>query len=85
MPVDQVNAVFEFVGGLLVFFSVYRIFRDKCARGVSIIPVSFFTIWGFWNLYYYPHLGQFFSFAAGTTVAIANITWLYGLLKYRRM
>jgi hypothetical protein len=40
-------------------------------------PTSlFFTSWGVWNLYYYPSLGQWLSFAAGIALCLGNIAWV---------
>jgi len=58
--------------------------KDKSVSGLSIISVIFFTIWGYWNLFYYPSLGQMWSFAGGIVVVIANSIWTYLLLKYAR-
>lgn len=81
---DLINGTFEFVGGVLLIGNVIRLQRDKVVRGVSWIPVGFFTSWGAWNLYYYPWLGQWFSFAGGLLIVIVNSIWLTLVVKYRR-
>ena len=58
MIADYINGSFEVLAGLFVLLNVRRILRDKTVRGVSILPTAFFTLWGFWNMYYYPYLGQ---------------------------
>jgi len=84
MIADFINGIFELFGGVAISFSIAKVLKDKKVKGVSLIPVVFFTTWGFWNLYYYPSLGQSVSFWAGIGVAIANLIWLILLIKYRK-
>jgi len=44
----------------------------------------FFTSWGMWNLFYYPHLGQWYSFAGGVFIVSVNTFWLGQIIYYRR-
>jgi len=81
---DQFNGCFEFFGGILTLLSVRRIWLDKLVHGVSPIPVTFFTAWGFWNLYYYPHLDQWWSFAGGIFIVAVNSVWVALLFYYGR-
>ena len=73
---DHINGTFEVIGGLLLFKNVKAIIRDKKLSGVSWQPVLFFSFWGLWNLYYYPGLDQWWSFAGGIIVVTANCIWL---------
>jgi hypothetical protein len=82
---DVVNGAFEFGGGALNFLNVYRIWKDKQVRGVSIIPSILFTSWGFWNLYYYPHLDQWWSFTGGAVIVLANFLWVALAWRYRNV
>jgi hypothetical protein len=52
-------------------------------KGVSILSTTMFTAWGFWNLFYYPHLGQWWSFTGGLAIVAANALWVALMLKYR--
>lgn len=79
---DLINALFEVVSGSLVWLNVRAILRDKTIRGVSVAPITCFVLWGFWNLYYYPHLDQWFSFVGGLSVATANTAWLVLIIYY---
>lgn len=81
---DSVNGLWEVLGGLFILLSVLKLLRDKQVRGVSWIHVLFFTVWGHWNLYYYPHLGQWVSFCGGMGVMLTNTVWLLLLLYYSR-
>jgi hypothetical protein len=81
---DLINGSFEFLGGFALWDNVKRIRKDKQVRGVNWKVTLFFTSWGFWNLFYYPHLGQWLSFAGGVNIVAANAFWLYFAVKYRR-
>lgn len=82
MWADAVNACFEALAGLFIGLSVLRLHRDKLVRGVSPVAVGFFALWGCWNLYYYPSLGQWSSFAGGVLVVIANTVWVAQIVYY---
>ncbi len=82
MTPDIINGLFEFVGAAFIWLSIRRLYTDKKVAGVSWIHVSFFTAWGAWNIFYYPHLGQMWSLAGGIAVVVSNIVWLAGLLYY---
>ena len=78
---DLTNGTFEFAGACFIFLSVLKVHRDKIVRGVSWLHVSFFTFWGAWNLFYYPHLDQWFSFTGGLFITTVNTVWV-GQLVY---
>lgn len=80
---DLINGAYEALGGLFLLNNCRVLYRDKKVRGVSIVTNAVFTSWGFWNLYYYPHLDQWISFAGGLTTVTANCLWLRMWLKYR--
>ena len=81
---DVINGTFEALGGCLLWMNVARIIKDKCCKGVSVVPTAFFMLWGYWNLYYYPHLSQWWSFVGGLNVVAANTTWVVLMLVYRK-
>jgi len=82
---DLINASFELFGGFFILMHCWVAYKDKAVAGVSIISVAFFSLWGFWNLFYYPHLGQMLSFYAGVFIVLANLLWVGLLLKYRAL
>lgn len=79
---DLINGLFEFCGGLMIFMNVRQIWKDKAVKGVHWIPTMFFTAWGFWNLFFYPHLHQWLSFSGGLCIVIGNTAWVILMLKY---
>jgi hypothetical protein len=82
MTPDHINALFE-VGGCIAILNHCRVaYRDKAVNGVSILSTIFFTSWGFWNMYYYPSLDQWASFLGGVAISMANMLWVFLLVKY---
>lgn len=79
---DFINGSFELAGALMLLFNIRQLMRDKCVRGCDWKPVVFFTLWGIWNLYYYPSLGQWCSFAGGCAIATVNAIWLWLVAYY---
>jgi len=78
------NALFEVTGGLLILLSIRKLYRDKRVAGVHWAPVTFFTTWGVWNLFFYPAIGQWLSFWGGLSVASVNFVWLAQIIYYSR-
>ena len=85
MKPDHVNGLFEFVGSLLTWVSAWRTYRDRGYAGVYLPAVILFAAWGLWNLYYYPHLTQWASFAGGCSLVLANAVWIYLMIRYGKI
>lgn len=81
---DITNGLFECLGAVAIFGHVARVLKDKAVAGVSLWSTVFFASWGFWNLYYYPHLGQWASFAGGLAIVLGNICWIAGMVYYKK-
>lgn len=81
---DAINGTFELMSGFFLWNNVRILVKQKSVRGVSIITTAVFTLWGFWNLFYYPYLGQILSFVGGLNVVSANLTWVYLAIRYSR-
>lgn len=81
---DTTNGTFEFMGGVFLWINCYRLWKDKKVRGVSILVSIFWASWSVWNLYYYPHLGQWASFAGALNIAIPNALWAVMAIHYGR-
>jgi hypothetical protein len=76
MTPDLINGLFELMGSVFIWRSIWLLNKQKQVHGVSILSVGFFAAWGFWNLFYYPHLLQWFSFAGGLSIVLANTIWV---------
>lgn len=84
MKLDYFNALFEFGGSVFMMLNVIKLYQDKVLRGVRILPAIFFSLWGLWNLCYYPSLNQWWSFTAGLLVTVVNIAWVIMAVYYTK-
>lgn len=75
MSPDYINGAFELVGAVLVLKSVAVLRRDRRVLGVYWPAQWFYASWGVWNLYFYPAVGAWLSFAAGLVMVAGNLTW----------
>jgi hypothetical protein len=80
---DLINATFEFIGALFIMNHCRVLYKDKVVRGVSIISNIYFGSWGVWNLFFYPSLGQTWSFYAGITLTLSNAIWIAMMYHYK--
>jgi uncharacterized membrane protein YfcA len=79
---DIINGIFELGGGILLIINCFKLYKDKEVKGVSISVCAFFTVWGCWNLYFYPSLGQWVSFAGGVLLVTVNLVWVFMAIYY---
>lgn len=85
MTPDMINGGFEFAAGVAILNHCFTLWRDRCVAGVSTASVAFFSVWGVWNIFYYPHLDQFWSCAGGVFVTLANTVYVALLLRFRKV
>ena len=81
---DLVNGAFEAFGSLFILNHCRALYQSRQADGVSLLSTAFFSAWGFWNIFYYPHLDQMISFYGGLAIASANLVWIYLIVTIRR-
>jgi len=81
---DGINSIFELGGAFILLLNVRRLYIDKCVKGCDWRAVLFFTLFGLWNVYYYPSLNQWYSFVGGVCLVIVNAVWLSMVLVYSR-
>lgn len=79
---DLINGSFEAVAALFTLNHCRVLLRDRAVAGVSIASMAFFTLWGVWNLWFYPHLGQTWSFAGGVLLVAANAVYVVLLCRF---
>ena len=80
---DLINSIFEFSAGAFISLHCYATIKSKTARGVSVVAIVFFVIWGGWNLYYYPYLNQLFSFVGSIFALTDNAIWIILIIYYK--
>lgn len=81
---DAINAIFEGGGAVFLCLNVRRLLRDKSVKGVSLLTTSWWTAWGFWNVYFYSAVNTPASFYAGIAVVLVNAAWLALAVYYSR-
>ena len=80
---DIINSVFELFAGLFLIMNIVKLYHDKKICGVCIAPTAFFTLWGYWNCFFYPAVDAWYSFGCGILVAIVNTVWVGQMFYYR--
>ncbi|HVM73411.1 MAG TPA: hypothetical protein VMU13_00835 [Candidatus Paceibacterota bacterium] len=80
---DALNGFFETGGGIFSLLNCKAILRDQELKGASLIAFCFYVLWGLWNLYYYPHLGQYLSWYGGILIVLVNSWYIYLILYFR--
>jgi len=81
---DLLNGMFELVAGMFVILNIKQLNKDKEVKGISPISVIFFTMWGFWNVIFYPMNGFIWSFIGGLFIFVLNVFWVIQILYYKK-
>ncbi len=81
---DIVNGCYELFTAPFIGISIFKLYKEKKVKGVSWLHVGFIASWGYWNLFYYPRLGQWASFFGGLAIVLANTIWLTMMIYYNR-
>ena len=79
---DIINGLFELGASLFGAINLGVLWRDKKVRGFSKVSFSFFVLWGYWNLHYYPSLNQWVSFIGGILLTTVNTAWILLAIYY---
>lgn len=77
---DLVNGLVESVGAIFTWRNALAYQRVRRLEGVYWPTTAFFTLWGLWNLAYYPALSQWASFAGGVMLVLGNAAWVIMVL-----
>lgn len=80
---DLINGLFEAGGAIAAWRNFIQLRRDREIRGVYWPVYVFYSLWGFWNLYFYPVLSQWVSFTAGIVLVAGNCAWVLLALRLR--
>lgn len=81
-PADLINGTFELLASIMVLNHCRVLLKDRAVAGVSVASTAFFTLWGVWNIYYYPLLGQVYSLIGGIFVVMANSIYVVLLFEF---
>ncbi len=80
---DLINGLFEFLGAIFIWKNFFTLLKDKEVKGIYYPSVVFFTLWGIWNIFYYPSLNQWISFVGGIVLALGNVFWVVYMLMLK--
>lgn len=83
MTPDQINGLFEVAGSVAIWKNSYTLAKDRKVHGVHPVAMSFFVVWSIWNLFYYPSLDQWWSFAGGVAMLAALGVWISQMIYWR--
>lgn len=78
---DFINGLFEVFGSVFVWANAWAMRRSKHAWGPSVVAALFFTVWGYWNLFFYSHYDLWVSWAGGIPLVLGSTVWV-GLAAY---
>jgi hypothetical protein len=81
---DIINAMFELGGLIAILFSIRQVLKDKQVKGIHWATVALFATWGFWNLFFYSGLAQWFSFGAAACLGVAQFAYVALLIYFSR-
>jgi hypothetical protein len=81
---DIVNGAVESASAYFTWRNAYSLYKARELRGVYWPTTLFFTLWGLWNLYYYPALHQWCSFSGGVVLVTGNAIWVVLAILYRK-
>ena len=84
MNPDVINGMFQLIGAGFTWANAWHLYQAKQIKGVYWPTLLFFTAFGLWNLFYYPMLGQWFSFVAGVFLVAGNAAWVILAVYYTR-
>lgn len=80
---DEINSGFELTGGFFTILHIAQVLHDKSVAGLSLYAITFYVIWGYWNLYYYKSVKQRWSLRATYFITFMNTIWLALLIYYK--
>jgi hypothetical protein len=81
---DNINGLYETIGGLFMLANCIKVYKDKEVKGISLVSCVFFCTWGYWNLYYYPSLDQWMNTIGAALLTLFNTIWIGQAIYYTR-
>lgn len=69
---DLINGLFEFAGAVAGVYQIWVLHKHKKVRGFAPLAYLYFTAWGMWNCFYYPHLDQWVSLVGTIAITLSN-------------
>ena len=85
MSKDLINFSIQIIYNICIWFNVYKIFKDKEVKGVSLLVSLFFGLAPLWAMYYFFKLGQPLSVISSFLMCLGNLVWLIFACYYRKL
>ena len=79
---DLINALFNVGGVTAVWISILTVMHDKNVAGIHWAMFLYFISWSSWNLIFWSHLKQWYSFIAGVLMVVSEFTYMILLIYY---
>jgi hypothetical protein len=73
---DIIAGLINGVDGIFVWSNVYRLYRDKCVRGVNWFPSVYFTLSTLYGTYFLYHLNARYAFIGLSISTAAKFVWM---------
>lgn len=83
MNPDYVNAGFNLIAGFFILNNCRVLLKQKLVRGVSVVSVTFYFLWGGWNIYWFSYLDTPWSLYAGLFEMMSNCLWITLMIYYK--
>ena len=81
---DLINSAFVLVAVAMAALDLKQVRKDRQVKGLHFATAILFTVWPFWDLFYYASLGQTFSLFACTVLATLRGFWFVDVWRFRK-
>ena len=82
--VDFITSLFQAGAVLFLLLNVRQLWRDKELKGISLWMILYFTLWGYWGIYMFWDLKQYWSMLTNIGIAGAYTVWI-GLAAFYKV
>lgn len=79
---DTVNSIFVFAASIFYILNLYKLYKDKQVKGISIASLVFFSCWNIWTLIFFLSTDYIYTTISYVLVSIINIIYLSLLYYY---
>ena len=84
MIVDTINALFQFLAGVMVWIAVADIWSKRAVAGHTILTATFFFVWSLWSLVFFFQLDQWVSLGAAGLTFFAQAGLISSVIYFKR-
>lgn len=81
--IDLINSLFQAGAIFFLCLNIRQIVIHSELKGVSIFMIVYFTVWGYWGIFMFYTLHQFWSMVTNIGIATAYTIWLTLALRLK--